>query len=91
MAKAAACLSGLGRQPKSRQVNPLGVQERRKSEPYYYVSYPRKGKSSTKFVENDLLSVRKQPENNERMRLLTNRCIYLATELSTLHLNKETD
>jgi hypothetical protein len=34
MAKAAACLIGLGRQPRSRQVNPLGIQERPKVQPF---------------------------------------------------------
>jgi hypothetical protein len=58
--------------------------------PYYQVSYTRKGKSSTKFVkQKDLPAVRKQLKNYERMKLLTDRWIDLATELSTLRLNKE--
>jgi hypothetical protein len=58
--------------------------------PYYQVSYTRKGKSSTKFVkQKDLPAVRKQLKNYERMKLLTDRWIELATELSTLRLNKE--
>jgi hypothetical protein len=60
--------------------------------PYYQVSYTRKGKSSTKFVkQKDLPAVRKQLKNYERMKLLTDRWIDLATELSTLRLNKEAD
>jgi uncharacterized protein DUF6788 len=58
--------------------------------PYYQVSYTRKGKSSTKFVkQKDLPAVRKQLKNYERMKLLMDRWIDLATELSTLRLNKE--
>ena len=60
--------------------------------PYYQVSYTRKGKSSTKFVkQKDLPAVRKQLKNYERMKFLTDRWIDLATELSTLRLNKEAD
>lgn len=60
--------------------------------PYYQVSYTRKGKSSTKFVKKeDLPEVRKQLKNYERMKLLMERWIDLATELSTLRLIKETD
>ena len=60
--------------------------------PYYQVSYTRKGKSSTKFVkQKDLPAVRRQLKNYERMKLLTDRWIDLATELSTLRLNKEAD
>ena len=60
--------------------------------PYYQVSYTRKGKSSTKFVKHkDLPAVRKQLKNYERMKLLTDRWIDLATELSTLRLNKDVD
>jgi hypothetical protein len=58
--------------------------------PYYQVSYTRKGKSSTKFVkQKDLPAVRKQLKNYERMKLLADRWIDLATELSTLQLNDE--
>jgi hypothetical protein len=58
--------------------------------PYYQVSYTRKGKSSTKFVkQKDLPAVRKQLKNYERMKLLTDRWIELATELSTLRLTKD--
>jgi len=55
--------------------------------PYYQVSYTRKGKSSTKFVKKeDLPTVRKQLKNYERMRLLMDKWIDLATELSILRL-----
>ena len=58
--------------------------------PYYQVSYTRKGKSSSKFVKKeDLPAVRKQLKNYERMKLLTEHWIDLATELSTLRLTKE--
>lgn len=59
--------------------------------PYYQVSYTRKGKSSSKFVKKeDLPTVRKQLKNYERMKLLMERWIDLATELSTLRLIKDT-
>jgi hypothetical protein len=58
--------------------------------PYYQVSYTRKGKSSSKFVKKeDLPTVRKQLKNYERMKLLMEKWIDLATELSTLRLIKE--
>lgn len=58
--------------------------------PYYQVSYTRKGKSSSKFVKKeDLPTVRKQLKNYERMKLLMDRWIELATELSNLRLVKE--
>src|ERR1022692_3696767 len=51
--------------------------------PYYQVSFTRKGKSSSKFVrKEDLPEVRKQIENYERMKLLTDKWIELAMELS---------
>ena len=60
--------------------------------PYYQVSFTRKGKSSSKFVKKpDLPEVRKQLKNYERMKLLIDRWIDLATELSTLRLNKNAD
>ena len=60
--------------------------------PYYQVSFTRKGKSSTKFVKKpDLPEVRKQHKNYERMKLLIDRWIDLATELSTLRLSKKAD
>ncbi len=60
--------------------------------PYYQVSFTRKGKSGSKFVKRpDLPEVRKQLKNYERMKLLIDRWIDLATELSTLRLNKNTD
>jgi hypothetical protein len=59
--------------------------------PYYQVSYTRKGKGSSKFVKKeDLPAVRKQLKNYERMKLLVQRWIDLATELSILRLIKET-
>ena len=58
--------------------------------PYYQVSYTRKGKSSSKFVKKeDLPTVRKQLKNYERMRLMMERWIDLATELSTLRLTQK--
>ena len=60
--------------------------------PYYQVSYTRKGKSSSKFVrKEDLPAVRTQLKNYARMKLLMERWIDLATELSILQLIKETD
>lgn len=60
--------------------------------PYYQVSFTRKGKSSTKFVKRkDLPAVRRQLKNYERMKLLMDRWIELATELSTLRLAKDAD
>ena len=59
--------------------------------PYYQVSYTRKGKSSSKFVKKeDLPAVRKQLKNYERMKLLMEHWIDLATELSTLRLTQKT-
>ena len=59
-----------------------------KHRPYYHT---RKGKSSSKFVkEKDVPTVRKQLKNYERMKLLMERWIELATELSTVRLTKET-
>lgn len=64
----------------------------RKHGPYYQVSFTRKGKSSSKFVKKeDLPAVRKQIKNYERMKLLMERWIDLATELSTLRLTNEKD
>ena len=58
--------------------------------PYYQVSFTRKGKSSSKFVKKeDLLAVRKQLKNYARMKLLMDRWIDLATELSMLRLVRE--
>ncbi len=58
--------------------------------PYYQVSYTRKGKSSTKFVKKeDLPTVRKQLKNYERMKLLMDKWIDLAMELSILRLAKK--
>jgi hypothetical protein len=53
------------------------------------VSYTRKGKSSSKFVKKeDLPEVRKQIKNYEKMKLLADRWIDLATELSNLRIAK---
>jgi len=58
--------------------------------PYYQISYTRKGKSSSKFVKKkDLPAVRKQLKNYARMKLLMDRWIDLATELSNLRLTNE--
>lgn len=60
--------------------------------PYYQVSYTRKGKSGSKFVKaKDLPMVRKQLKNYEKMKLLMDRWIDLATELSTLRLSEKTE
>ncbi|AWP23697.1 hypothetical protein C4901_10460 [Acidiferrobacter sp. SPIII_3] len=54
------------------------------------MSYTRKGKSSSKFVKKeDLPEVRKQIKNYEKMKLLADRWIDLATELSNLRVAKE--
>ena len=54
------------------------------------MSYTRKGKSSSKFVKKeDLPEVRKQIKNYEKMKLLADRWIDLATELSNLRIAKE--
>ena len=58
--------------------------------PYFQVSHTRKGKSSTKFVKKEyLLEVRKQLKNYERMKLLIEKWIDLAMELSILRLAKK--
>ena len=60
--------------------------------PYFQVSYTRKGKSNTKFVKKqDLPEVRKQIKNYQRMKLLMEKWIDLAMELSILRLAKETE
>ena len=62
----------------------------KKHGPYYQVSYTRKGKSSSKFVKKeDLPEARKQIKNYEKMKLLADRWIDLATELSNLRVAKE--
>jgi hypothetical protein len=58
--------------------------------PYYQVSYTRNGKSSTKFVKKeDLPEVRKQLKNYQCMKLLMEKWIDLAMELSILRLAKK--
>ena len=60
--------------------------------PYYQISYTRKGKSGTKFVKKkDLPDVRRQMKNYIRLKLLVERWIDLATELSNLRIAKEND
>ena len=55
--------------------------------PYYQVSFTRKGKSSSKFVrKEDLAAVRRELKNYEGMKMLMDRWIDLATELSNLRL-----
>jgi len=58
-----------------------------KHKPYYQVSFTRKGKSSSKFVrKEDLAAVRRELKNYEVMKMLMDRWIDLATELSNLRL-----
>ena len=60
--------------------------------PYYQLSFTRKGRSSSKFVrKEDLPAIRKQLKNYERMKLLVNQWIDLATELSNLQIKKKQD
>ena len=60
--------------------------------PYYQVSYTRKAKSSTKFVrKKDLPEVCRQIKNYQRIKLLMEKWINLAMELSILRLAKETE
>jgi len=55
--------------------------------PYYQLSYTRNGKSSSRFVkQSELGPVRRQVENYARLRMLVDRWIALATELSELKL-----
>jgi len=57
--------------------------------PYYQLSYTRKGKSSSRFVQSkDLAEVRRQIRNYARLRALLDRWIDLATELSILKLEQ---
>ena len=61
----------------------------KKHGPYYQLSFTRKGKSSSKFVrKEDLPAIRKQLKNYERMKLLVDRWIDLATELSNLQIKQ---
>ena len=62
----------------------------KKHGPYYQVSFSRKGKSSTKFVrKEDLPAIRKQLKNYESMKLLVDRWVELATELSNLRIKRD--
>lgn len=55
--------------------------------PYFQLSFSRKGKSSTRFVKKDDVStVKKQLQNYKRLKILVDRWIDLATDLSTLRL-----
>ena len=64
----------------------------KKHGPYYQLSFTRKGKSSSKFVRNeDLPAIRKQLKNYERMKLLVDQWIDLATELSNLQIKQNRD
>ncbi len=57
--------------------------------PYFQLSFSRKGKSSTRFVKKDDVStVKKQLQNYKRLKILVDRWIDLATDLSTLRLRK---
>ena len=57
--------------------------------PYYQLSFTRKGKSSTKFVrKEDLPAIRKQLKNYERMKMLVDQWIDLATRLSNLQIKQ---
>ncbi len=55
--------------------------------PYYQLSYTRNGKSTTRFVRREALSaVKRQLRNYARLRILVNRWIDLAIELSDREL-----
>ena len=57
--------------------------------PYYQVSFTRKGKSSSKFVrKEDLAAVRRELKNYEVMKMLMDRWIDLATELSNFRIKQ---
>ncbi len=60
--------------------------------PYYQLSFTRKGRSSSKFIrKEDLPAIRKQLKNYERMKLLVDQWIDLATELSNLQIKQKRD
>jgi hypothetical protein len=59
--------------------------------PYYQLSYTRKGKSGSRFVQRqDLPTVKRQMRNYARLKKLVDHWIELATELSNLRLEEET-
>jgi hypothetical protein len=59
----------------------------KKHGPYYQISFTRKGKSGSKFVKiGDVPEIRKQIKNYERMKLLMDKWIDLAIELSNLRI-----
>ncbi len=67
---------------------PLQSNAAKEACPYYQVNFSRKGKSSAKFVrKEDLPAIRKQLKSYENMKMLVDRWIDLATELSNLRLN----
>jgi len=58
--------------------------------PYYQISYTRKGKSGSRFVQRqNLPEVKRQLRNYARLKDLVDRWIELATELSNLRLEEE--
>ena len=57
--------------------------------PYYQISYTRRGKSGSRFVQRqDLPLVKKQLRNYAHLKELVDRWIELATELSNLRLEE---
>ena len=59
--------------------------------PYYQISYTRKGKSGSRFVQRqNLPEVKRQLRNYARLKELVDRWIELATELSNLRLEEDT-
>jgi hypothetical protein len=64
-------------------------QPRHRSTAHHQLSFTQKGRSSTKFVrKEDLPAIRKQLKNYERMKLLVDQWIDLATELSNLRISQ---
>jgi len=60
--------------------------------PYCRLSFTRKGRSSSKFIcKEDLPAIHKQLKNYERMKLLVDQWIDLATELSNLQIKQNRD
>ena len=58
--------------------------------PYYQLSYTRRGKSGTKFIRDaDVAAVRQEMENYERLKMLVETWVDLATELSNRRLAKK--
>lgn len=64
----------------------------KKHGPYYQLSYTRKGKSTSRFVRRDEVSVvRRQLKNYARLRTLVDAWIEAAMELSALRLEQRRD